>query len=62
MDSPVGAPAEPEPELPELDTPPRSGVFVDHDAEPLTPEQIELGNALGEVIAIDDDSDTGGAL
>lgn len=51
-----------EPELPELDSPPRSGVFIDHDAEPLTPADVELGNLLGEVIDIDDDDDTGRQL
>lgn len=49
--------------LPQLDDPPKSGVFVDHDAEPLTEDDIALGNALGEVIDVDDDEDaTGGFL
>lgn len=48
-----------EPLLPELDTPPRSGVFVDHDDVPLTAEDIAVGNALGEVIDVDDDDDRG---
>lgn len=45
--------------LPALDEPPKSGVFVDHDAEPLTEDDIALGNALGEVIDVDDDDDAG---
>lgn len=45
--------------LPVLDSPPRSGVFVDHDAAPLTADDIALGNALGEVIDVDDDDDNG---
>lgn len=50
-----------EPELPRLDEPPRSGVFVDHDDAPLTEEDIALGNALGELIDVDDDDDRGQA-
>lgn len=45
--------------LPVLDEPPKSGVFVDHDDAPLTEEDIALGNALGRVIDVDDDSDSG---
>jgi hypothetical protein len=48
--------------LPELDDLPKSGVFIDHDAEPLTAEDIALGNALGEVIDVDDDDDPDGGL
>jgi hypothetical protein len=39
--------------LPVLDEPPKSGVFVDHDAAPLTEDDIALGNALGELIDAD---------
>lgn len=46
-------------DLPVLDEPPRSGVFIDHDDAPLTDEDIALGNALGDVIDIDDDDDNG---
>lgn len=51
-----------EPDLPVLDEPPKSGVFVDHDDEPLTAEDIALGNALGEVIDVIDDDDRDGGL
>lgn len=46
-------------QLPVVDTPPRSGVFVDFDDEGLTPEQREEGNRLGREIDIDDDFDNG---
>ena len=48
--------------LPQLDEPPKSGVFIDHDAEPLTADDIALGNALGQVIDVDDDHDRDGGL
>lgn len=48
-----------EPELPVLDEPPKSGVFVDHDDEPLTAADVALGNALGALIDVDDDNDHG---
>lgn len=48
--------------LPILDEPPRSGVFIDHDAEPLADEEVALGNALGEVIDVHDDGDAGRAV
>lgn len=48
-----------EPELPVLDEPPKSGIYIDHDAAPLTEDEIALGNALGEVIDVDDDDDNG---
>lgn len=51
-----------EPVLPILDSPPKSGVFVDHDDVPLTDDDIALGNALGEVIDVDDDDDRDGGL
>jgi hypothetical protein len=51
-----------EPELPVLDSPPRSGVFIDHDAAPLTEDDIALGNVLGEEIDPDDDDDNGTGL
>jgi len=55
--------ASPDPELlPELDEPPKSGVFIDHDAHPLTEDEIALGNALGEVIDVDNDDDRDGGL
>ena len=48
--------------LPEIDSPPKSGVFVEHDDAPLTDDDIALGNALGEVIDVDDDDDRDGGL
>ncbi len=51
-----------EPELPVLDSPPKSGIFIDHDDEPLTDDDVDLGNALGAVIDIDDDTDRDGGL
>ena len=48
-----------EAELPILDSEPKSGVYVDHDDEPLTPEDVAAGWRLGETIDIDDDNDTG---
>lgn len=48
--------------LPILDSPPKSGVFVDHDDLELTDDDIALGNALGDVIDVDDDNDDGGRL
>lgn len=48
--------------LPILDEPPRSGVFVDHDDEQLTDDDIALGNALGVVIDTEDDDDSDGGL
>lgn len=48
-----------EPMLPVLDEEPKSGVYIDHDDQPLTDEEIALGNALGQVIDVDDDTDTG---
>lgn len=48
--------------LPELDSPPRSGVFVEHDDLALTEDDIALGNALGDVIDVDDDEDRDGGL
>lgn len=48
--------------LPILDSPPKSGVFVDHDDSELTQEEIDLGNALGQVIDVDDDGDLDGGL
>ena len=46
-------------ELPAVDTPPRSGVFVDSDDLGLTPEEREEGNRLGRLIDVDDDFDNG---
>lgn len=46
-------------DLPAVDTPPRSGVFVEHDELVLTEEEIAEGNALGEEIDVDDDDDNG---
>lgn len=48
-----------EPELPPLDSPPKSGVFIDHDELELTDDDIAAGNLLGERIDIDDDTDNG---
>lgn len=50
---------EPDDLLPVLDEPPKSGVFIDHDAVPLTADDIALGNALREVIDTGDDGDNG---
>lgn len=49
------------PELPAVDTPPQSGVFVEHDDLELTASEIAAGNALGQAIDLDDDDDNGGA-
>lgn len=46
-------------ELPVLDDPPRSGVFVEHDDLELTDDEISAGNDLGEAIDVDDDQDAG---
>ena len=55
--------SEMEPELPVLDEPPKSGVFIDHDDLELSDDDIALGNALGEVVDVeDDDAATGGLL
>lgn len=54
--------SEPDDLLPVLDEPPKSGVFIDHDSEPLTEDDIDLGNALGDVIDVDDDDDATGGL
>lgn len=51
-----------EPDLPTLDTPPKSGVFIDHDDAPLTDDDVAVGNALGEVIDAADDDDNGAGL
>ena len=51
-----------EPELPQVDEPPRSGVFVEHDELELTAAEIADGNMLGEAIDVDDDDDNGGAV
>jgi hypothetical protein len=48
--------------LPVLDEPPKSGVFIDHDDAELTDEDVALGNALGEVIDVEDDDDATGGL
>ena len=47
-------------ELPAVDEPPRSGVFVEHDELELTDAEIAEGNRLGQVIDPDDDEDSGG--
>ena len=46
-------------ELPQVDEPPRSGVFVEHDSLELTAEEIAEGKRLGEAIDPDDDTDSG---
>ena len=48
-----------EPELPILDSPPKSGVYIDHDAVPVSDEDAEIGNRLAEIIDVDDDDDNG---
>lgn len=48
--------------LPVLDEEPKTGVYVDHDDAPLTGDDVALGNALGEVIDVDDDDDATGGL
>lgn len=49
-------------ELPPIDDPPKSGVWVDHEEwfGNLTAEEIAEGNRLGQTIDIDDDDDNGG--
>jgi hypothetical protein len=49
-------------ELPQVDEPPRSGVFIEHDDLELTAAEIADGNMLGEAIDVDDDDDNGGAV
>jgi hypothetical protein len=49
-------------ELPQVDQPPRAGVFVEHDDLALTAAEIADGNMLGEAIDVDDDNDSGGAV
>lgn len=51
--------AHPYDKLPVLDSPPRSGVFVDHDDLVLTSQDIERGNELGDLIDVDDDDNNG---
>ena len=46
-------------DLPVVDEPPRSGVFVEHDELELTDAEIAEGNRLGETIDPDDDEDSG---
>jgi len=46
-------------DLPAVDEPPRSGVFVEHDELELTDAEIAEGNRLGQVIDPDDDEDSG---
>ncbi len=46
----------------EPDDPPRSGQWVDHEdflGEGLTDAEIEIGNVMGEIIDVDDDTDSG---
>lgn len=45
--------------LPAVDTPPASGVFVDHDEVELDIDEVLDGNALGDMIEIEDDEDNG---
>lgn len=45
--------------LPEVDDPPRSGVFIDPEEFVPTAEEIAEGNRLGQVIDVDDDEDNG---
>lgn len=46
-------------DLPAVDEPPGSGVFVEHDEFELTDDEIAEGNRLGERIDPDDDEDSG---
>lgn len=46
-------------ELPQLDTPPTSGVFVEHHDLRLTPEEAEQGDVVGSLISVEDDDDNG---
>lgn len=45
--------------LPEVDTPPKSGVWVDPEEWEVTDEEVEHGNRLGETIDVNDDEDAG---
>lgn len=49
---------EPE-DLPELDTPPKDGVYRHLEDQELSDQEIAAGNALGAVIDVDDDNDNG---
>lgn len=42
-----------------VDTPPSSGVWVEHDMLELTADEITAGNHQGVAIDIDDDEDNG---
>jgi hypothetical protein len=46
-------------ELPKIDEPPKTGEWAEEHPE-ATPEEIELGNRLGQDIDREDDTDTGG--
>lgn len=46
-------------ELPQLDEPPASGAFIEHDDFEITDEEAEAGKRLGQVIDPDDDEDNG---
>jgi hypothetical protein len=48
--------------LPELDTEPSSGVYIEHDDLTPTEEEIAEGNRMGETIDWDDDDDNGGIV
>lgn len=47
-------------DLPAVDEPPRSGVFIEHDELELTDDEIAAGNQLGAAIDVEDDDDNGG--
>lgn len=46
-------------DLPAIDEPPKSGVFIEHDDLIPTDDEIDEGNRLGEEIDVDDDEDNG---
>lgn len=45
--------------LPAVDTPPATGVWVEHDMLELTDDEIVAGNHQGEAVDINDDDDNG---
>ncbi|MCI0679656.1 MAG: hypothetical protein L0Z63_11535 [Actinobacteria bacterium] len=45
--------------LPEVDTPPKSGVYVDHDEHPITVSEVIRGALIRVKIDPEDDFDNG---
>lgn len=45
--------------MPEVDNPPKDGVFRHLEDHPLTEEEIRAGNEIGERIDVENDEDNG---